>query len=1036
MAKRFPIYSESFFSIRLVIIALLTCLLALPLTVTVFAEGGISYGETREDYLDAGDGDHDDTWTFFGRYGDEVIITARDIKGNWTLDTYLELYAPYGWKIAVDDDGASTGRGLDARLRFCCLQEDGEYRIVVSYAPGSSNNFGSYALTLERGASSGIEEQTCALQPRLQIGERAQNITDTLTRLRQGPSVRESRVGAIAAGEVVDVLDGPVFAYGYYWWHVRKGGTTGWTAESGDCEYWLVPDGSGAGIGSNLRYGEIVLGSLNDANYFGDHKFDALAGERIAITMNRISGNLDPAIRLYNSSALEMAYDDNSGTGNDALISDFRIPSDGEYTIHALRTGAGQSGTYELSLTLHAAPVEQAEPIFCGQTVTGEITDDDWQDFWHFEGLADQTVKISMWGAEGTGLESGLVLSGDGGFVLGRSSGIGNAFLQLTLPEAGSFTIEATRRAGASGASAGEYSLLMECAGAYVPPLDPELEAVSVGQLIERCLNVGDEYQEFQLRLTERETIISLRVTANQHDMVPGLTLFDNAGMELATDENVFGFNLAKLEIVSLGPGLYRISVWSVRRGGCYALEIVEGELAPVAYSDVDVVQPAWNEGEKPPIPEGTPPLILFERIGETGSEIADFLAGVCDILVTQAASEVGNAVMKNGGQEHLLSVDPIELTKLVMEHVAIEVTEGVDSAIVDEIRVMVVTAVENFVNQYEIDQTAAGQEAAELWEDTENIRLFVVLLRDLIVRINDTLATASSGPCSAFKVLLHHESLYTELTERVDELVNFWTEGGRCRIRSELEVPARNWPRTDAVIVARVDLRTGAEKVSGFEPKLLGTEPLFMAQLPGGPKFYAVGGYKGVDTPAGILEDAVNIAPLMLRLPARLFDVGKAFAPGAGLVWIRADLVNETGNCADFKNYPVHLVPYPPADELFPIGLFRTPPDVICPLAVTGWHRLFDSSVGGAILPDVAMVVDKAETADTVYLVEQRNYRTQMWFVTEVPNPQNVSFESVISRSDPAELKQLAVQFGRARGWLYGSEVSERIDCYAIEKS
>ena len=634
-----------------------------------------------------------------------------------------------------------------------------------------------------------------------------------------------------------------------------------------------------------------------------------------------------------------------------------------------------------------------------------------------------------MWGA---GLESSLVLSDSSGVVQGRSSGIGDAYLEGTMPADEIYTIEATRRAEASGATSGEYSLYLECDIVYVPPLDPDLAAVTAGQPLAGCLGEGEEYQELQLRLTEPENIISLRMTATQHDMAPGLTLYDDAGLELATDANEYGINLAELRNVNLGPGLYRISAWSVRRGGCYSLETVEGELAPA--TSVDVVQPAWDEGEKPPIPEDTPPLSLAVRLEETGGEIADVLAGVCDILITRGATKGGQAVIKNVGQEQLYTVDPSVLTEIVMEHLVIETAEEVGSDILDEMRRMIVTAVEDFVKQHEIDQTAAGQEVATFWEDTENVRLFINLLADLINRINDTLDTASSGPCSAFRVLVDYRSLYEELVERVDELGNFWSEGGRCRIRSELEVPARNWPRTDADIVARVDLRQGAENIAGFEPKLLGTEPKYMAQLPGGPKFYAVFGYKGVDTPAGILEDQVNFVPLMLRLPGRLVDDIKAFVPGSGFVWIRADLVNETGNCSEVPDYPVHLVPYPQSGELFPVGVFRTSPDRICPLAVTGWHRLFQSSVGGAILPDVAMVVDKAEGADTVYLVEQSNNLTDMWLVTEVPNPQNASLESLVARSDPAELKRLAAESALARGWLYDSQVSKRLDCLPID--
>ncbi len=664
MAKRFPINFEPFLSIRLIIITLLTCLLALPLTVTVFAEGGIAYGQYVEDKLDADDGDDNDTWTFYGRTGDDVDISVKDIKGDWSLDTYVELFAPNGTLLAFDDDGAQSGRGYDSQLRYCCLQQDGQYSIVVSYARGSRNNWGSYSLTLNGGRVKVSQPQDCVRSPRLQRGGNAQNISNSNNSMRSGPSLGNPRVGVIGAGEVAKVLDGPVLGDGFYWWQVHISGLTGWTAESGDCEYWMAPtnlaprdtcalnpqlqvggraqningapsrmrrgptlteprvaaiepdqvvdvlggpvsadgyrwwqvrDGNVVGwtaesgnceywlapfhVSANMRYGETGSSQLNDVDFFDDFKFDAREGDRITITMDGTSGDLDPAIRLYASSGQELAYDDNSGPGNNAMIGDFRIPEDAEYTIHALRNRAGQSGTYELSLTLSEAPVEQAQPVVCGQTVTGELTDDDPRDFWHFEGIPDQTVTISMWADE---LESALVLSDGSGFVLGRSSGIGNAYLELTLTESTSYTVEATRRAGESGTSGGSYSLLLDCDIVYVPPLDPDLVSVSPGRPISGCLKEGDEYQELQLRLTEPENIISLRMAAPGQDLIPGLTLFDNVGNELATDENAIDAEIAQLPNVNLGPGLYFVSAWSVSGGGCYTMEVMDYWLPPV----------------------------------------------------------------------------------------------------------------------------------------------------------------------------------------------------------------------------------------------------------------------------------------------------------------------------------------------------------------------------------------------------------------------------------------------------------------------
>ena len=102
----------------------------------------------------------------------------------------------------------------------------------------------------------------------------------------------------------------------------------------------------------------------------------------------------------------------------------------------------------------------QSEPIACGETVSGEITDDKAQDYWWFAGQAGQTVTISMWGD----VDSALLLADTGGYVLARSTGIGDAYLEQTITETATYTIEATRRGGESSDSVGAYELLLECA--------------------------------------------------------------------------------------------------------------------------------------------------------------------------------------------------------------------------------------------------------------------------------------------------------------------------------------------------------------------------------------------------------------------------------------------------------------------------------------------------------------------------------------------------------------------------------------------
>jgi hypothetical protein len=70
------------------------------------------------------------------------------------------------------------------------------------------------------------------------------NQQKTPNNLRTKPDPKAPILGMINPGEGMAILDeAPVCAGGYLWWNVRtdKSGKTGWTAEGGDGDYWLVP---------------------------------------------------------------------------------------------------------------------------------------------------------------------------------------------------------------------------------------------------------------------------------------------------------------------------------------------------------------------------------------------------------------------------------------------------------------------------------------------------------------------------------------------------------------------------------------------------------------------------------------------------------------------------------------------------------------------------------------------------------------------------------------------------------------------------
>ena len=73
------------------------------------------------------------------------------------------------------------------------------------------------------------------------VGNDGRVTPGTPNRLRTSPSLGGDVSGEIPGNGIFTVLSGPVCADGYAWWFVEYQGTTGWTAESGDGEYWLVP---------------------------------------------------------------------------------------------------------------------------------------------------------------------------------------------------------------------------------------------------------------------------------------------------------------------------------------------------------------------------------------------------------------------------------------------------------------------------------------------------------------------------------------------------------------------------------------------------------------------------------------------------------------------------------------------------------------------------------------------------------------------------------------------------------------------------
>ena len=121
----------------------------------------------------------------------------------------------------------------------------------------------------------------------------------------------------------------------------------------------------------------------------------------------------------------------------------------------------------EFIATLDPVEAASATSIVYYQQVTGEITDDQWQDVYSFEGKAGDEITIDMTSTE-PDFDAYLVLFGPDGERIAENDDGPNppySHLELTLPADGTYVLVATRFLERDGLAEGGYNLVVSKAG-------------------------------------------------------------------------------------------------------------------------------------------------------------------------------------------------------------------------------------------------------------------------------------------------------------------------------------------------------------------------------------------------------------------------------------------------------------------------------------------------------------------------------------------------------------------------------------------
>lgn len=435
---------------------------------------------------------------FDGSRGEVVRLRLTAING--TLDPVLSVFDNVGNVLFSQDDDEGT-RNIDTTLR---LDTNGRYYIVVGrfgYALGRTN--GDYTFALERVGV--LSEQGSTLRYGIPVANTITNTQPQWFYTFQANSGDILNIEMIRTSGTLDpyvqVVDSNRFliadnddALGENTRNARidnllipEDGTyiviaTRYGQDAGETVGGFilnVGEASNSGLGNNrlapapILTNQEMTGTIDDESYEVYFAFEGERDELVTLVMEQTRGQLDAYLILATSNFTPLVEDDDSGSGRNARIGNFRLPANGRYVAIATRFNgeAGDSfGDFRLTLERNGnafAGVPTTVPRLNYNTnIRGEITETTGQQLYAFWGYAGDTVTIRMNRASGT-LDPVLELLDrrQRRILRDDSSGSGeNALIaDYTLDYTGVHYILASRYAGNGKASdtIGTYNLVL-----------------------------------------------------------------------------------------------------------------------------------------------------------------------------------------------------------------------------------------------------------------------------------------------------------------------------------------------------------------------------------------------------------------------------------------------------------------------------------------------------------------------------------------------------------------------------------------------
>lgn len=462
-----------------------------------------------------------DVYVFLGYAGDEVTIQMKNLDPDPAqgLDPFLILLDDNRIPLAEHDD-IVEGEQRDARLIFTLLKTAYYAIVATRYNQEQGISAGPYELTLNTGSPGEETDEPTEEAVRTLLDQLSPSLLESDAPVQDVFS-ETARVYSFAAtaGTLVDVsvttdpgLDSVLILADENLAEVISSGTGALTGveipetgpyfvilasrfgpvEPAGGGYILALTQAGEGVVSSpdeiqegpqqIAYGDTVSGTINDDIVSRLYTFTGSEGDTVRITMEAAPGfDLDSYLELQDSSGnvIDANDDINPGVIRDSRIT-IELPADGDYKVLASRYVGEDtdvtSGDFDLTLALLteedllASGVNQETiPITYGQSLTGEINDNQYLVFYVFDGEAGDVVSVLVDHLSGN-LDSVLHLyqaSGDSWVLLitnddSPTGGTYEALLDnIVLPETTKYLIAISRYGLSEEATAGAYSLTL-----------------------------------------------------------------------------------------------------------------------------------------------------------------------------------------------------------------------------------------------------------------------------------------------------------------------------------------------------------------------------------------------------------------------------------------------------------------------------------------------------------------------------------------------------------------------------------------------